>query len=325
MSAPDRRRSIAFILLATLLWSFPALAVKFLTRYADLYAQNVIRFTSASALLWAVCLVRARREALAGLPILLRVLPATAATFAYQYCYVRALYVPDLLPGLAYLVGKSWVPFTALLSFAFFADERAVIRDWRFLTGVLLALGGVIGLLPGDGAAAGAGTGVAGGTLGLGLLLIVASSVFWSLYTVLVKLLVRRGSPLVAFTYVCSLLTVAFVLLATLTGESRLDIPDGAEGVAVWAVAIGSGALCIGAAQVFYYYSIRTLGMAVCSTVLLSATFFAPLLSVLLFREQLGARQIVAGLVLIAGCALTIQARPDAAAEIANGQRNKDD
>ncbi len=313
MSTHDRRRAVAFILLATLFWSFPALAVKFLTRYADLYAQNVIRFTSASALLWAVCLVRARREALSGLPVLLRVLPATAATFAYQYCYVRALYVPELLPGLAYLVGKSWVPFTALLSFILFADERSLIRDWRFLTGIALALVGVVGLLPGNGGTRAAETAGTGGTLGLGLLLILASSVFWSLYTVLIKLLVRRGSPLVAFTYVCSLMTIAFVALAALTGESRLDVPGGAEGVAVWAVAVGSGALCIGAAQVFYYYSIRALGTAVCSTVLLSATFLAPLLSVVLFREELGLWQIAAGLVLVAGCVLTIQARPGAA------------
>lgn len=323
MSTREHRRAIVFILLATVFWSFPALAVKFLTRYSDLYAQNVVRFASASVLLWGVCLVRARREALSGLPMLLRVFPATIASFAYQYCYVRALYVPALLPGLAYLVAKLWVPFTAFLSFALFADERSLIRDWRFLTGVVLSLAGVIGLLPGNvGAEAWART--AGGTLGLGLLLIVASSVFWSLYTVFVKLLVRRGSPLVAFTYVCSLITLAFLLLAVLTGESRFHVPAGAEGVAVCVVAIGSGALCIGAAQVLYYYSIRTLGTVVCSTVLLSATFLAPLLSVLLFGERLGLRQAVAGLVLIAGCALTVQAQPGTTPDMTNGRSTND-
>ena len=305
----ERQKGIAFIVLATVAWSFPALAIKYLTGYMDLYTQNLVRFTSASAMLWAVCLIRSRREALAGAKELLRVLPAAAAAFAYQYCWVTAFYMRSVLPGMAYLLIKSTVIMTAVLSFAFFRDERSVIRDRRFVIGGALSLIGlsvfVLAAYKADPGQASA----AGGTLVWGVLLILVSCFFWSLYTVLVKLLVRRGSPLVTYTYVCTLMTFAFAALTALKGEP-VNVPGGLEGAWVWTVAVGSGALCVGAAHVLYYYGIRILGTTVCGTVSLTNTFVPPLLSAFIFDERLLAGHIAAGVVLVIGAAFTLQARP---------------
>ena len=75
-------------------------------------------------------------------------------------------------------------------------------------------------------------------------------------------------------------------------------------------MAVGSGALCVGAAHVCYYYGIRTLGTAVCATVLLANAFVAPLLSMQWFNERFTAVHVVAGVVLVIGSAFTIHARP---------------
>jgi len=293
-----------------ILWSFPTLAVKFLTGYMDIYTQNVIRFTSASVFLWVMCLIRHPRELLSSAPMLLRVLPAVAATFCYQYLYCTALYVPGLMPGLTFLVVRSTVLFTALLSCIFFADERSTVRDRRFLIGITLSAIGVLGLLPVGTAPEGARAAQSAGEVSVALLLVIAAAFCWSCYTILIKLLVRRGSPLVTYTYVCTLMTIAFAALMATNSDTWMDVPTGWKGAWVWAVGIGSGMLCVGAAHVCYYYGIRTLGAAVCATVLLGNAFITPLLSAIWFDEQLGPIHIAAGAVLVIGSAITIQARP---------------
>ena len=300
----NREKAIVAVLLVGLSWSLSPLAMKYLTRHLDLYTQNFIRFAAASAVLWAICLVRRRRQVLAGWRTLGRLLPAAAAAFAHQVCFVQALYTPDLYPGLAYLVGRSTVLFTAVLSYLFFADERSIIRDWRFGLGVLLSLVGVLGFLPRGGAS------VAEGGVGLGVLLILASAISWAVYAILIKHVVREGSALVSYTYVCSLMTLAFTVLSFGWGEPARLIPHGAEGVWVLVIAIGSGALSVGVAHALYYYSIRGLGPAVCTTVMLVNTFVPLALSALLFGERLALVHLIFGLVLLIGCAVTLQARP---------------
>ena len=315
----ERRKGIASILLATLFWSFPTLAIEFLTKYTDIYTQNFIRFLSATVFLWAVCLVRSRREVLAGARILLRVLPAVGALFAYQYLHVRALYLQELFPGLDCLVIKSSVLFTAVLSFIFFADERSVIRDWRFIVGISLSLLGLVGFLSGRIIADIQRVAGSADALTWGILLVLVSAFFWSLYAVLVKLLVRRGSLLVSYTYVCTLMTVAFGVLTFTSGNPGDLIPGGGFGGWPLAVAVGSGVVCVGAAHLFYYRGIRSLGTTVCSTVLLSTVFLTPLLSVFFFGERLSPWHALSGGVLVAGAAFTLQARPDKVSDKVSG------
>jgi drug/metabolite transporter (DMT)-like permease len=308
----QKRRAIAFILGATLLWSIPSLAIKYLTTYMDLFTQNLVRFVAASAFLWIVCLAKIPRQVLAP-SVLLRVLPAFAAVMIYQYVYTRAFYMRDLMPGLAYMLVKSTVFITAVLSCIFFADERRVVRDRRFLMGAGFSVLGLAGFavagMTGSAPAPQA-PGAPGGTLMIGLLLILTSAFFWSLYTVPVKRLVRHGSPLVAYTYVCTLMTLVFAAMTLAEGKPHLEVPPGGKGVWMWTVAIASGALCVGAAHVMYYYAIRTLGATVCGTVSLSNTFLPPVLSLFIFGERLNPWGLAAGACLVAGAALTLRAEP---------------
>ena len=306
----DRQRGITFLLCTMVLWSFPTLAIEFLTEYMDLYTQSLVRFTAASVFLWTVCLVRSRKELLAGAWVLLRALPAVLAVFGYQYLVVRALYMKNVLPGLTFMVVRATVLFTAVMSCIFFADERSVMRDRRFIIGALLCLAGLAGFVvigAGSGAPVDPASGVA---LIWGVLTILASAFCWSLYTILIKLLVRKGSPLVTYTYICTLMTIAFAALTYFKGEPLDKIPGGMRGAWVWIVAVGSGALCVGVGHVCYYYGIRILGTTVCATALLANMFFTPLLSHFIFGERFGWLHVVAGALLIVGSFFTIRARP---------------
>jgi drug/metabolite transporter (DMT)-like permease len=305
-----RREGILALIGATVLWSFPALAIEFLTGHLDIYTQNAVRIGCAAAFLWGVCLVRSRREALAAARLLPRVLPAFFALLAYQYLYVRALYLEDVLPGLAYMLLKSTVFFTAAMSCVLFADERALWRSGRFRIGATLSVLGVGGFIaigarvPGNGGSGGGGPGL---LIGVGVLL--AAAVFWSLYTVLIKLLVRRGSALVSYTYVCTLLAVAFAALAAANGRPGELIPRDATGWGVLAVAVVSGVACVGLAHVCYYVAIRSLGTTTSGMVMLSNTFLTPLLSMLWFGERITGWHVLAGGTLVAGSAFTLLAR----------------
>jgi len=307
--ALSRGAGIACVLLAALAWAFPSMAIKYLTQFTDLYTQNFYRFLSACAVLWAVCLVRFRRETVQEFGVLLRLAPATLACFAYQYVWVRALYMPRLMPGLAYLITHSTVIFNVVLSVLCFADERSVVRDRRFLLGLTLALAGMLGFLPGGGAESGAEA--SGPALVWGVMLVMLGSFFWALYTILIKLLVRRGSPLVAYTYLCTAMLAAFAGLTAVHGDFGALLPSAEIGWAPLVVAVASGAACVGAAHVLYYYAIRTLGTTVCGTTLLASSFLTPLLSAWWFGETFRLLHIIAATVLIAGGMLTLQARPD--------------
>jgi drug/metabolite transporter (DMT)-like permease len=305
-SAHSRAAGIVFILLAALAWSFPALAIKHLTKFTDIYTQNFYRFASACAVLWIICLVRFRRETREELGILLRLLPAAVICFAYQICWVKALYIKDFMPGLAYLITKCTVIFNVLLSVAFFADERSIVRDKRFIIGLALALIGMAGFLP-----AGQGDGATTTPIFWGVLLVMLGSFFWALYTVLIKLLVRRGSPIVAYTYLCTAMLIAFTGLTAAFGDFGALLPNAEIGWWPLLIAIASGAICVGGAHVLYYYGIRVLGTTVCGTTLLASSFLTPLFSFWWFDETFQLLHILAAAVLIVGGMIALHARPD--------------
>ena len=301
----SRAAGIAFILLAALSWSFPALAIKHLTKFTDLYTQNFYRFLSACAVLWIICLVRFRRETREELGVLLRLLPAALVCFAYQICWVKALYIKDFMPGLAYLVTKCTVIFNVVLSVAFFADERSIVRDKRFIIGLALALVGMTGFLP-----TGETSDAAGAPIFWGVVLVMLGSFFWASYTVLIKLLVRRGSPIVAYTYLCTAMLVAFTALTAAKGDFGALLPNAEIGWWPLLIAVASGAVCVGGAHVLYYYGIRALGTTVCGTTLLASSFLTPLFSAWWFDETFRPLHILAATVLIIGGMITLQARP---------------
>ncbi len=307
----SRRMGVVNILATMVMWGFAAIAIEFLTRYLDLWTQNFARIASAAVFLWAVCLIRSGREFLAQVPrLLVRTAPAFLAFFIYQYLYVRALYMQNVLPGLAYMLLQASVFFTVLLSCILFADERAVVRDRRFQIGAFLSvigLGGfvVVGLRSDPG-------GVGGTPLIVGVLILLSSCIFWALYTVLIKLLVRRGSPLATYTCVCTMMALAFGVLTFTVGEPADLIPRGTIGIWVLLVAFGSGILFVGAAHVTYFHAIRALGATVSGTVLLAGTFLTPVLSVIIFGEVLSVWSILSGIILITGSAYALQARPTA-------------
>ena len=75
------------------------------------------------------------------------------------------------------------------------------------------------------------------------------------------------------------------------------------------AIMLSSGVLCIGIAHTLYYYALRTLTVSVCATMLLTTPLGTLALSHWLFGEQMTSGQILSGILLLAGGALTLLAK----------------
>jgi drug/metabolite transporter (DMT)-like permease len=75
------------------------------------------------------------------------------------------------------------------------------------------------------------------------------------------------------------------------------------------AIMLFSGVLCIGIAHSLYYFTLRTIGVSICSTMLLTTPFFTMFISQWLFHEKLTGLQILSGAVLLGGGALTMLAK----------------
>ena len=71
--------------------------------------------------------------------------------------------------------------------------------------------------------------------------------------------------------------------------------------IGLWLLMLLSGIIGVGDAHSLYYYSVPSLGMALCTILDLSRPFLAGIISFLVFRERLTLAQIAGGILLFSG------------------------
>lgn len=295
----DRQKAIVALVIVLAAWSLSSVFVKYLIREGyDVHTQNFYRFaagTMAVLPFWAQRL-RQREARLTGRLLALLWVPVLF-NLSHQVCWTISL--NWINPGLATFLNKSSILFAALLAFAFYPDERWLLRSRRFWTGLTLTIAGTLGmaLLRGD-------LNDARANLGVGLVLIAAAS--WATYSVAAKWPSLQLGPIVTFVIVGAYSTTILFLLALRWGDL------GHWHRVPWhvnAIMLASGVLCIGVAHTLYYYAMRVLTVPVCATMLLTTPLGTLLISRWLFHEQMNASQIVSGLALLLGGALTLLAK----------------
>lgn len=283
-----RARGYLALLVATLVWSAPHLSVRYLTRDFDGNTQNAYRFLAAALFLLGLAFFRGRWPFRSRHKALLLLVPAVPCVL-YQISWVQALY--HIYPGMAALLSQTILLFSAGLAYVFIPGERPIIRSRPYLAGAAMLLVGSAGMVL-------ASRQVDRAPLLVGVTLTLASCLAWAVYSIAIERVVRTADPVESFTGVSVYAAVALVALAWFSGD--LAAPLRAPAAANF-VLIASGVACIGLGQAMYFYSIRALGVAICSVVILTTPVFTALLSRVLYGEAMTAAQAQFGIVLVAG------------------------
>ena len=277
-------------------WSLGPIFISYLTGYLDSWTQNLLRY-SAACLFWLPFLLLSIKRKRLDTRIWRRaVLPATA-NVVMQSLWAGAFYY--IGPAFMVLLTKTSVIWIAGFSFAFFADERPLVKSKHFWLGLAFSVIGVIGVVfyKEDFAATRTITGI---------VIALAAAFMWGTYTVSVKIAFRDIDSRNGFS-VISIYTVAglcvFALLFGRLGECVK------MGVWQWACVVISGVTAIALGHVLYYAAIKRIGATIPALVILSQPFTVLAISNVVFGEALNVLQLLFGVVLLAGSALTIWAQ----------------
>ena len=292
---------------SVLCWSISPVLIRYIKDLYSVSFQNFFRFSISIVIIWIFTLVSigwkktflSIRDIQNPVPKLMLI---AFLNFLHQFFFVKGIYM--LLPGLASILQESSIIFSAVLAFVFFPGERKLILQPLFITGLLLSIIGVVmttipemtgSMLSADSSA------------GKGVLYILAGSLCWAFFGVLVKLWLPDAPSSVISSLVFTLVIPFFLagmLLSGSPGVLQANTPASA-----WLLLIISGIIGIGIAYPLYYKSIKVLGVTFTSSMGLMTPVIAAGISFFILSESLQAVQIAGAGILLAGCYLIIRIR----------------
>ena len=284
------------VIIANLIWIWPVIFIKILSFHFDNLTQNFYRYLAASIVLIVVNLAFYKKEFLTSFKNIQRFILPTILIFMFQIISVAGIY--RLTPAIVVFINKSSVLFVILFSFIFFYDERRIIRSKAFISGSLLSIIGLIGVIIGKGNLQ--------FDFNLGVILILISAILWALYVLAIKRIVKETNPFVSASIVFTLCVPLFFMSSLFFGNIQ-GLSAAPKGIVV--LLFLSGIFCVGIANAFNYRSIHLIGAAISSNFNLITPFFTAIASYFILKEVLTLYQILSGIVLIIGCAILLSSR----------------
>jgi len=294
-AAATRLSGVATIVLTLIGWSSIPLFLKYFSDFIDPWTANGWRY-AISAVLWMPVLVWAYSR---------RRVPNKLWTAAFipsifnalgQICFAWAPYLID--PGLMTFGLRLQIVFVAIGAATLFASERALLRRPAFLIGLIVVAGGTLAtVLFKDGGFQAKST--------LGIIIAIASGLFYACYALSVRKFMTGMNPIVAFAAVSQYTSLVLVLLMLVI------VPD--HGVGVFKLTdtqllllVVSSVVGIGLGHTLYFYSIGRLGVAVSAGVVQLQPFIVSIFSVFMFNEKLLPIQWVTGCIAVCGAAIML-------------------
>jgi drug/metabolite transporter (DMT)-like permease len=288
------------ITIAILVWSWTTIFIKLLQEAGfDPFSQNVYRYFCASVVL----LVLARAMNPSGFRRAARkpwvfIVPAVALA-GFQTLWVLGIYW--VTPAFAAIIGNGDVLLVVFIAL-FFADERRVVTNHRYLTAIAIGLASVVLFIASDPRASFEAAGGRGAFL-LGTALVLAGSALWVVFAFLSKWLVKGHGAMVLFSLTsvfATALLLAVALAAQASGCRDADLGHVAKvGWLPLLVLVGSGVLNVGMCQALYQHSVRLLGVAMVRGLTPIIPVLTAVFSYLVFGETLTPYQWAYGLILL--------------------------
>jgi drug/metabolite transporter (DMT)-like permease len=277
-------------------WSLGPIFISYLTGYVDLWTQNLLRYLAA-CLFWLPFLLVSTKKGQIDKRIWRRAILPAGANIIFQSLWAGAFYY--IGPAFMVLLTKTSVIWIAGFSFAFFADERPLIKSKRFWSGLVLSMIGVVGVMYYK-------VDLAATRTITGIVIALATAFMWGVYTISVRIAFRDTDSRSGFSVISIYTVVGLCVLTVLFGRPQDCVT---MGLWQWACVVISGVMCIGLGHVLYYAAIKRIGATIPALVILAQPFAVLAISNVVFDESLNVFQLVFGVVLLAGSGLAIWAQ----------------
>lgn len=285
------------LMLACIGWSLAPIFIRLCSADFDPITQSFVRYVSGSTMLAAICMVRWRREFLRLLRRPGQLIGISALNVFMQYIWTVGCYGTPATT--AQLIIKLSVVFVIIFAYLLYREERAVIRDPRYLGGTAVSLVGLVFVLMQDAQSLIP-------VINTATLLLITMSVCWAVYAVWGKHLAWTMHPVPMFGVMSLHTTTGLGLLTLLLGDHpRVAAVPGT----VWLIAIVSGCVSIGISHPAFQYAQRELGSALCTSANLINPLFTFLFAlVMLPGERMLPMQWVGATLLMSGMGFVLAA-----------------
>ncbi len=300
------RQTLAYIALAaaTLGWSISPIFMRLLADGYDPYTQAFLRYAFAALILVVISLIGFRKGLMEAIRRPKSTLGLALLNTIMQTTWTISLY--HTTATTAQLITKTQVLMVIAMSYFLYHEERAVITNPRYIVGTILGFLGVAGVLMDDPAHSML------PQMNLAALLLLFTSVCWSVYAVWGKHIVKDLHPVPMFTVVAVYSSMGFAVNMFLFGDVSTIASAGSN---MLALAAFSAILPIAVAHAAYHYAQHKLGSAFCISVMLITPPLTNGLALLFWAdESMNAIQWIGAGVLTLGSYFVIQAQRKAAA-----------
>lgn len=273
-------RIIALTALAMLAFAGNSLLCRAALLHTDIDAASftTMRLLSGAAMLWLIVRLTRGKRRVDGNWM------SALALFAYAACFSFAYLSLPAATGALLLFGAVQA---TMIGYGLWNGEKLLRAQ---AAGLLLALGGLIGLLL---------PGISAPPL-QGSLLMLGSGAAWGIYSLRGK---GGGDPtLVTAGNFLRAVPVAMALSLLTVNSAVLD------SAGLW-YAVASGALASGLGYIMWYTALPALKATTAATVQLSVPLIATVAGVILLSEPVTLRLVLAGIAILGGIALVILER----------------
>jgi len=288
-------------------WSVAPVLIRYTKDSFPVALQTFFRYLASLAVLWPYLLAtgQASRANLARVfASAPRFALIIAANYSFQITWTLTYYT--ILPGLGSLLFRSSALFSVVLALLLFPDEHGTLLNWRFLTGLPLALAGVSLTVVG-----GQALGVP--ELGLGVLFVLISAASWACLGAAIKRWLPEIPASVSVVTVFTVVTPVFLATHLVLSAG----PWASVGVSVfpqapvshWILMLLSGLIGVGIGHSLFYRAIPVLGVTLSSSLSLLTPLLTGILSFAVFAESFPPIKLAGGALLILGSYWVIRAR----------------
>jgi len=292
--ALSRVGGLFYAFMAAVCWSIGTIFVKFLQNFYGVNTQNAYRFLSAGLLLMLIYLSRERGLPLGIYRVLRKATVAAVVVNIFQTILIAGIYLTKASAA-AFLMRLSAI-FVGLMGYIFYVEERKLVKNPKYLVGLALALVGVSGFTLKFGG---------GAIFDLGALLILTSSVLWSLYIILLKKHSRDEDPLLFTSLIFIVGGTMFLPFSFAEGglEQIVNAP-----ALVTFLLVFSGLISIGFSNWSNIVAVNRVGAVAASTIQLIQPVLTAIFAVVLLSETIALREVLLGLTILAGNGLVVYA-----------------
>jgi len=286
---------LTYIVITLVGWSSVPLFLRHFTTFIDGWTANGWRY-GLSALFWLPALLWAARGKRLPAHLWKAALVPSLLNIAAQCCFAWAPYF--IKPGMQTFLLRMQIVFLALGAYALFPNERHAMRTKSYWLGVFIVLAGLTGLCF-------LGAEVPRGSRAFGVLLGLASGIFYAGYSLSVRHYMNGVPSLYAFASICFYTALGLIPIMLFLGRNA--------GADVWSITklqfamlVTSAMVGIAWTHVLYYAAMARLGVSIAAGVILLQPFLTSIASYYLFEEKLTIAQWLSGILAMGGAALMV-------------------